>query len=149
MNKAFYSHFHSSQVDELSVAIFYRELTQNWIVAPFVFKTTHLHGSRWKQPLLLKRVYRTIAYKRSRWGPQRKQSLYCFGLFTKPLLNNALAIHVTIIFGSKYCLRSALNLNTNHVVNLAIFMVSSSTTDFYCLFRLPTAHSFGLLVLMF
>jgi hypothetical protein len=39
MNKLLQSHFNSSQVDELSVITFYRELrTLNWSVGPFVFK---------------------------------------------------------------------------------------------------------------
>jgi hypothetical protein len=66
MKEAFYSHFNSSQVDEISVALSYRELRiQNWTVVPFVFNITPLHGRHGKHrsALLWMHVYRCINWK--------------------------------------------------------------------------------------
>jgi hypothetical protein len=83
-HKAFKTYLKSSQVDELSVAIFYRVLrTQNWIVVLFVFKITPLHGPQGKHslPLLWMHAHRSVAWQQSSTRtPYKTVSLYCWGL---------------------------------------------------------------------
>jgi hypothetical protein len=73
MNKIFYSHVKSSQVDflfffhdELSVAIFHRELKTE-LIAPFLFKITPLNGPHGKHrlPLLWMHVYSCVAWQQT------------------------------------------------------------------------------------
>jgi hypothetical protein len=97
----------SSQVDEVSVTNFYRELrTHKWTVAQLFFKITPLHGHHGKPrlPLLWKHAYRCVAWQQISYnsvillGADRIENTvsYCWVFFTEKLLSNALAIQVTI-----------------------------------------------------
>jgi hypothetical protein len=114
MNEVFQSHTKSSQADflfffydELSVAIFYRELRTE-IAAPFVFKITHLHGPHGKHrlPLLWMHVYSCVVGQQNSYifvlllGEDRIENTVSLLLlpvfvFTKLLPGNALIKSVT------------------------------------------------------
>jgi hypothetical protein len=98
-----------SQVDELSVAIFYRQLRTE-LVAPFVFKITPLHEPHGKRlPLLWMHVYSCLACQHTSYsvvlllGADRIENTISFLVlplfaFTELLPGKALMKSVTIRF---------------------------------------------------
>jgi hypothetical protein len=93
----------------------------NWILLCNNFVRTPRKTSSSIVPYCFRRVYRTIAYQRSRLGPYRKQPLCCWGVFTESLPSNGYPRH-----NSKIEYRNRVNAEPN--LRLQLSDIEKKTT---------------------